>query len=100
MKLKDKQIYLDKLIEYLARNGWNWLNYDKRQFSECDDLRMFGVTLLYEKFDDVKEIVALFDDNKDDEAMDLYNERINLVSDESMFEYYEHVLDNTNPWYV
>lgn len=100
MNRKDKQIYLDKLIEFLSKNGWNYHNYDKREFSECDELRMFGVTLLYEKFELVKEIVALFEEGLEDEALDLYNRRINLISDESMVEYYTHVLDGTNPWLI
>lgn len=101
MKLRDKKIYLNKLIDYLADNGWDLCNYNKRQFSECDELRsVVGIVVMHEKFDELMDIVGLFDDGKDDEAMDLYNETISAVSDESMFEYYEHVLDDTNPWFV
>lgn len=100
MKLKDKKIYLTKLIDYLGQNGWDLCNYSKQENSECNRLRMFGVALLHEKFEEVQAVVALFDEGKHDEAMDLYNSAIALVSDESMFEYYAHVLDDTNPWFV
>lgn len=100
MKIKEKRVYLDKLISYLKDNGWDLCNYAKQQWSECDNLRMNGDWLLYEKFELVQELVELFETNQNDEAMDLYNSAVIEMPGGSMFDYYDGVVNDDNPWFV